>query len=107
VQYSAPTPADLRRLKESMDVTGQQMAELFGLGGDHQWRKYTGGQAPREMSAQMLFFGVARMALDAATLERVVERMRACGAEIDLNGWGAGSAARANCESLQSGISES
>jgi hypothetical protein len=82
MDYAPPTPADLRRLKESLDATGDQMAELFGLAGNNQWRKYTGGEAPREMGLQMLFFGAARLELTDEEVERVLARMRAIGADV-------------------------
>ncbi|MNT92660.1 hypothetical protein D3C72_2339800 [compost metagenome] len=59
------------------------MAELFGVADGRQWRKYSGGD--REMSMQMLFFALARLELDAKTLERVLNRMREIGATIDLD----------------------
>lgn len=84
MRYSPPTTADLRQLKDELDLTGEQMAELFGLAGGQQWRKYTGGAAPREMSMPMLFLAAARLELDEATIERVLARMRAMGAAVDL-----------------------
>jgi hypothetical protein len=66
-------------------MTGEQLAELFGLAGGQQWRKYTGGSDPREMSAQMLFFGAARLVLDEMAIARVVEKMRAIGGEVVLS----------------------
>lgn len=85
MRYTAPDPADLRALKETLGRTGEEMADLFGLAGGHQWRKYTGGAQPREMSAQMMFFAAARLALRPADLARVLERMRECGAHITLD----------------------
>ncbi|MGA3803673.1 XRE family transcriptional regulator [Ralstonia nicotianae] len=84
IDYSPPTPQELRRLKEALGFTGEQMASLFGLAGNNQWRKYTGGEQPREMSAQMLFFGLARLELDDQSIGRILERMRKTGAQIDL-----------------------
>jgi hypothetical protein len=75
----------MHRLKTELDRTGEQMAELFGVAGGQQWRKYSGGAQPREMSPQMLFFGAARLALTPAEFERIVQRMREMGAEFDLS----------------------
>jgi hypothetical protein len=83
--YTPPTTKDLADLKAKLDLTGEQMAELFGVGGSHQWRKYTGGAQPREMSAQMLFFAAAQLALSKDEIERVLTYMRVIGAEIDLD----------------------
>ncbi|WP_455154484.1 XRE family transcriptional regulator [Cupriavidus campinensis] len=84
MRYTAPTTDDLQRLKNDLGLTGEQMAALFGVAGGQQWRKYTGGAQPREMAPQMLFFGAARLALTPDELERVLTRMRAIGAEIDI-----------------------
>lgn len=84
MQYTPPTTKQLADLKQELGLTGKQMAELFGLAGDHQWRKYTGGQQPREVSPQMLFYAMARLELDDKTIERILARMRQAGATIDL-----------------------
>jgi len=84
LHYEPPTPQHLRALKEALGFTGEQMAALFGLAGNNQWRKYTGGEQPREMSPQMLFFAMARLELDAETVDRVLNRMREAGATIDF-----------------------
>lgn len=86
MRYTPPSTTDLQQLKNDLDRTGEQMAELFGVAGGQQWRKYTGGVQPREMAPQMLFFGAARLALSPEELERVLARMREIGAEIDLHG---------------------
>lgn len=85
MNYTPPSPAALRRLKESLNLTGEEMAGLFGLAGGQQWRKYTGGLEPREMGVQMLFLAAARLELRAKDLERVLERMRAIGAQVNLD----------------------
>jgi len=84
MRYTPPTPTDLQRLKSELDRTGEDMAELFGVAGGQQWRKYTGGAQPREMAPQMLFFGAARLVLTDGELQRVLDRMRDIGAQIDL-----------------------
>ncbi|WP_308727086.1 hypothetical protein [Burkholderia cepacia] len=61
------------------------MAELFGVAGGQQWRKYTGGAQPREMSPQILFFGAARLALSDEELRRVLDQMCRIGARILLD----------------------
>jgi hypothetical protein len=83
-RYIPRTTDDLRRLKDELGRTGDQMAELFGLGGGHQWRKYTGGDAPREMGATMLFFGAAQLVLEPAQLQAIVDRMQAMGGTLQL-----------------------
>lgn len=65
------------------------MAELFGVSTGRQWRRYTSNADDaanhRDMSLQMLFFAMARLELDADTLERILDRMRQCGASVDLS----------------------
>ncbi len=84
MRYTPPTPEDFQRLKKELDRTGEQMADLFGVAGGQQWRKYTGGAQPREMAPQILFFGAARLVLTEEELERVLARMQTMGATIDL-----------------------
>ncbi|WP_341774056.1 hypothetical protein [Burkholderia dolosa] len=61
------------------------MAQLFGLSSGRQWRKYTSNTDRRDMGMHMLFFAMARLELDASMIERIIDRMRAMGAEIDLH----------------------
>ncbi|WP_330996085.1 hypothetical protein [Burkholderia diffusa] len=84
MDYTPPKAQDLQRLKEELGRTGEQMAELFGVAGGQQWRKYTGGAAPRELSPHILFFGAARLALTDSEFERVLGKMRQIGAQIDV-----------------------
>ncbi|WP_429472220.1 XRE family transcriptional regulator [Paraburkholderia sp. WSM4175] len=85
MQYTPPSPHDLERLKQELELSSAQMADLFGVAGGRQWRKYTGGAEPRELSPHILFFAMARLELDPPTLERILDRMRAAGATIDLD----------------------
>lgn len=86
--YSPPAPAQLAAFKRELGLSSAQMAELFGVSDGRQWRKYSGGD--REISLQMLFFGLARLELDEASIERVFSRMRAAGATV-INEPGTGS----------------
>jgi hypothetical protein len=85
MNYTPPTTADLQRLKQELGFTGKQMAELTGLAGDQQWRKYTGGADPREMSPHMTFFLAARLILHPNQLRLVGEHMQRLGAQIDID----------------------
>ncbi|WP_186122659.1 XRE family transcriptional regulator [Burkholderia gladioli] len=85
MRYIPPTPSDLEQLKQSLKLSSAQMAELFGVQGGRQWRKYTGGETPREISPHILFFAMARLELDTETLERILNRMREAGATIELD----------------------
>lgn len=69
-----PTPTALTKLKESLNLTGKQMAELAGVGEQH-WRKYTGGKDTRTMSNTTLFHLAAQLELTQEELIRVQKRM--------------------------------
>lgn len=73
--YSPPTPQDLRQLKESLGKTGEEMAQIAGLTGNSQWRKYTGGESPRKMNMQMLFYIAAQLVLEKEQLNDVIKKM--------------------------------
>jgi len=80
--YVPPTTEDLEALKAELGYTGNQMAELAGVSGNNQWRKYTGGVSPRAMSPQMLFYIAAQLVLTEEELDRVVDKMKQLGATI-------------------------
>jgi hypothetical protein len=82
ITYTPPSTRDLADLKQALNMTGKQMADLFWLAGDHQWRKYTGGQAPRELSPHMAFVAAAKLVLSQDEFERVLARMADFGAQV-------------------------
>ena len=82
--YAPPSPDALSKLKADLGLSSAQMAQLFGVSDGRQWRKYTGGE--REVSPQILFFAMARLELDEATINRILDRMRMAGATIELPG---------------------
>lgn len=83
IKYNHPNTAALVNLKTSLSLSNPEMADLFGMTPEN-WRKYTGGASPRPVSMQMLFFAAARLELSPEEFERVLARMRAIGATIDL-----------------------
>jgi transcriptional regulator with XRE-family HTH domain len=83
--YTPPSTSDLEALKSKLGKTGNEMAAIAGLSDGRQWRKYTGGASPRELSAQMLFFIAARLTLPEAQLDAVYEQMRTLGAELEFD----------------------
>lgn len=83
--YTPPTTEDLKKLKNEMMFTGNQMAEFCGLSGGNQWRKYTGGITPRTMNQHILFFVAAQLALDEKELNRILTKMQNLGAIISTN----------------------
>lgn len=86
MKYEAPSADALQRLKDELGLSSAQMAKLFGLSSGRHWRGYTeNGDKRREISAQTLFFGLARSELEAETIARVLERMRRAGATIELD----------------------
>jgi hypothetical protein len=84
IRYVAPPLHSLRDLKDRLDYSGQQMAEMFGLAGSQQWHKYSGKSAPREMGLPMLFLAFA-LCNRSATVDEVLDICRReTGAVIDL-----------------------
>lgn len=83
-RYDPPSAGDLARLKEELEFTSSQMADLAGLAQGAQWRKYTGGIQPRELSQHMHFYMAALLTLSDAELGKVIDRMRSQGAEVEL-----------------------
>jgi transcriptional regulator with XRE-family HTH domain len=79
-----PSTAELEALKHRLGKTGNDMAAIAGLSDGRQWRKYTGGAKPREVSAQMLFFIAARLTLPEEQLESIYAQMRDLGADLTL-----------------------
>lgn len=80
--YSPPSADALARLKTDLGFTSQQMAELVGLAQGGQWRKYTGGGAPRILGVHMHFYLAALLVLSESELTRVLDTMRAHGADV-------------------------
>ncbi|RQV69821.1 XRE family transcriptional regulator [Burkholderia cenocepacia] len=87
MQYLPPTAEDMERLKQALGKSSTEMAELFGVTTGRQWRKYMAADASnsRDMGMHMLFFAMARLELDTETFDRIVNRMRAVGATIELD----------------------
>lgn len=83
--YEPPSAADMAALKDKLGLTGNQMARLAGVADGNQWRKYTGGVAPRRASLQMLFFIAAQLEFDELQLENVYSRMREIGCELEIS----------------------
>ncbi|WP_042295878.1 helix-turn-helix domain-containing protein [Paraburkholderia bannensis] len=84
IRYTPPSPQNLRDLKERLNLSGKQMADLFGLASAQQWHKYCGGSEPREMSLPMLFLAGAVVNPDATVVE-VFEWCRQVGASVDMS----------------------
>ncbi|SFM73261.1 hypothetical protein [Variovorax sp. OV329] len=82
--YRPPTPRDLQVLKEQFGLTAYEMARLFAVQPE-QWRKHTGGQAPREISVTRAFFMAAFQVLDDEEIERVVAYMASFGASWNMD----------------------
>ncbi|WP_347879251.1 XRE family transcriptional regulator [Burkholderia sp. BCC1640] len=87
ITYTPPSPEDMERLKQELGKSSTEMAELFGVSTGRQWRKYMAADAnnSREMGMHMLFFAMAQLELDPQTFERVLARMRACGATVETD----------------------
>ncbi|MEL6237022.1 MAG: XRE family transcriptional regulator [Pseudomonadota bacterium] len=74
-------------MKNELGKSSGEMADLFCLANGRQWRRYLSETKSngRDMSMPMLFFAMARLELDAETLNRILNRMREVGAIIDLD----------------------
>ncbi|CDL86681.1 hypothetical protein [Xenorhabdus cabanillasii] len=81
--YIPPSTSNLADLKFELQFTGQQMAELAGISNSNQWRKYTGGEKPRELNLHILFFIAAQLVLDDKKLSIILNEMNRLGAELD------------------------
>ncbi|EGT7582952.1 helix-turn-helix transcriptional regulator [Salmonella enterica] len=82
-KYSPPTSVNLQALKDELGYSGAQMAELSGVSGNSQWRKYTGKTSQREMSMHILFYMAAQLALTEDELLRVINKMHDIGATTE------------------------
>jgi len=83
IEYTSPKCNDLGELKRKLGYTGEQMASLASVAGGQQWRKYTGGAAPRKVNIHMLFFMAARLSLPPEALCAIGEKMKEMGADIN------------------------
>ncbi|EBP4586572.1 helix-turn-helix transcriptional regulator, partial [Salmonella enterica] len=70
-KYIPPTADNLQELKIMLGYSGAQMADLAGVSGNSQWRKYTGKTSQRDMSMHILFYIAAQLALTDDELLRV------------------------------------
>lgn len=84
IHYVEPTVQDLRAQQERLKKTGSQMAEMYGLAGNNQWRKYVTGKNPRPMSLSMMFLAGVVYLGPRATVEQVFDWCRAVGAKIEV-----------------------
>lgn len=83
ILYSPPSTESLAKLKARLNLSSSGMAELFGSEEPRTWRKYAGGE--RQVSAQTLFFAMAQLELTPKEIERVLNRMRELGAQIEIS----------------------
>ncbi|EJE9730215.1 TPA: XRE family transcriptional regulator [Salmonella enterica subsp. enterica serovar Muenchen] len=81
--YIPPGTGKLMLLKEQLNYSGKQMAELAGVANSSQWRKYTGGEEPRIMNPHMLFFIAAQLSLSQDEICKVLQKMHDIGADFD------------------------
>lgn len=83
--YQPPTVQQLKQLKEELGFTGAQMAQLLGLSSSRRWRDLVNESNPQGITPASLFLGAARLTLNEADIQRVLEKMRQIGATIDLD----------------------
>lgn len=82
--YTPPTPADLANLKRNLELSSAQMGELCALAQGGHFRKYTSPNGGRKMSVERHFLMAALLALAPAELAKILETMRAQGAEVEI-----------------------
>ncbi|PLR29186.1 transcriptional regulator [Chimaeribacter arupi] len=82
ISFTPPSAASLEQLMKQLGCTSNQMAALAGVKDKNQWRKYTGPNPVRSMSATTLFFMAAQLSLSPDEFERVLDHMRNLGADI-------------------------
>jgi hypothetical protein len=75
MKNTSPTPAQVRAFLKAHGLTGSRAAELAGLSGSAQVRKYTGGENPHRMSYAIQFTLAAKCVLDADTIARIEAAM--------------------------------
>ncbi|WP_087735975.1 transcriptional regulator [Paraburkholderia piptadeniae] len=90
MNFKTVTADDLIRLKDELNFSSNQMADLVGLANGRQFRRYTSladdPKNGRKMSFHMLFYLAARiLALrgTAITIDAVYAEMRRVGAKVD------------------------
>ena len=84
IQNYVPPPAQsLQRLQDRLGYSDARMTELAGLDAAAPWSSYVGGPEPRALGRQRLFFVAARLALDEAAWQRVLDCMAELGAGFD------------------------
>lgn len=87
MKYTAPTQEQLRKLKDQLGLTGDQMAQVFGLASGVQWRKYScGSQHLRDLPLQRAFYMAALQVLTNDEIERVRVYMASFGAKWERDG---------------------
>jgi hypothetical protein len=87
MKFRTPSPAAIRAFARQNKITGAQAAELAGLHGGQNWRKYTGGKAPHKMSEAVWFMLHARLMLPYRELSRIHQAMEAdCDTEDPKHG---------------------
>ncbi|AYD63759.1 MAG: hypothetical protein QHC88_16470 [Achromobacter sp.] len=83
--YAPPDAQSLQRLQDRLGFSDARMAELAGLDAATPWSSFVGGPEPRTLGRQRLFFMMARLSLDEAQWQRVLDAMHDAGARFDYD----------------------
>lgn len=81
--YVPPDAPSMRRLQDRLGYSDARMAELAGLDAAIPWHSYIGGPEPRSLGRQRLFYVAARLTLDEAQWQRVLDAMHELGARFN------------------------
>lgn len=74
--YTHPTPAQVREFLRRHHLTGSAAADLAGLAGGQQVRKYTGGEKPHRVSYAIWFTWHAKTVLTPDQIDNIETAMR-------------------------------
>lgn len=92
MHYQPPPREELRRLRDELDFTNGQMADLFGVATGRQFHKYLSEEDKREMGFHVLMYGMLRLALlrgvPVTQIEQLYGMAQSYGAVIDLESAG-------------------
>jgi hypothetical protein len=88
MHYKPPPQAELRRLREDLQFTNGQMANMFGVATGRQFHKYLSEEDKREMGFHVLMYGMAQWQLMSGpitSMEQLYERARQIGAMVNFS----------------------
>jgi hypothetical protein len=83
--FQPPSVAQMKQWKETLQLSGAQMARILGLKSARRWRDYADENKPQGIPPANLFMAAALTTLTQREINRVLDTMREVGATIDLD----------------------